>query len=161
MVNQHPTTPVPQLHWDKVYGIPIRRLLGSRNQKNLSVFGIELESGEVLNLSNPDESFSYGSPVDAFPSGIVFPDESVAKDRYVGRSLINLIYKFELAYLEEFGEFRFYYAVLDGGGFLALENIDWGIGVAYSDASEWAHWSEKEFFNAWSHTRIAPAKIYR
>lgn len=157
MVTDHVT---PVLDWQCVYSSPIVRLVGTVH-RSLGHFGIELEGGSILNMTPPHRDYPTNDSTgtaSAYPYGSCESEDVVPAREYVGKRLKNLIYSISRTDQEN----RQYYAVLENGGFLAVDLVFiWESGFAFAPSSEWNRMRSVRFFNAWNHSEIRPSSVYR
>jgi hypothetical protein len=166
-------TTQPFLPWQRVLGHPIRRLLATHDGTEGAVyatFGIEFETGEILNVQQPELPYQTDKTTEKAHPSHDLRDETVLPGTYVGRSLKSLIY-----YLEDWGSMisRHYFAVLETGDYLtsypAFNYTEFAIAPFRDwkpDESSRLYWGQlelrsKTFYNAWNHSQVNPFSVYR
>lgn len=150
----------PLLDWQTAYAHPIVRLVATV-EDSIGEFGLELTDGSIFNLWLPNRPFSINDSVgtpQAAPYGTCDSPDAIPAAAYVGQRLKNLIYH-EVGWE---GEGRRYFAVLEDGGFLTVDMVfTFEFGLAYGTRSQWQTLRSTRFYNAWDHTQIKPAAVYR
>lgn len=149
----------PLLDWQPLYAYPIVRLVASV-ENNCSQFGLELADDSILSFwpMTPFPINDQMGTAAAAPYGACDSPNTVQEAAYVGKRLKNRIYH-EVGWE---GEGRQYYAVLEDGGFLTVDMVaTFAFGLAYGTRSQWQSLRSTRFYNAWEHTQIKPASVYR